>query len=112
MVLRSIIDFETTGLNKWHSDYAISMGTLIVDFDNDDSTIKYIDSLYSLIHIPNPAMAKDTHHIHGISTIEVAKAPEPSHVCTEYLNLKRQYKFKQAAAWYYPFDKGFFERLY
>lgn len=112
MVLRGIIDFETTGLNKGRRDFAISIGTLITDFDTNDGTIECIDSLYSLIHIPNPTMVKDTEHIHGITIEEVTKAPDSSYVCSEFLKLKSQHKLRQAAAWYYPFDKGFFERLF
>lgn len=111
MGLLNVIDFETTGLNKGRVDYAVSMGALVADF-KDDKTIECTGSLYSLIKIPNPSMAADTKFIHGISVEEVANAPEPSKVCTEFLKLKRKHGFEHAAAWYYPFDKVFFERLF
>jgi DNA polymerase III epsilon subunit-like protein len=112
MVLWSVIDFETTGKNKIRKDYAVSLGTLIADINDEKGTIKCIDSFYSLINIPNPLMTEDTKHIHGICVEDVAKAPTPSDVCSEFLRLNRQYKFKHAAAWYYAFDKGFFDRLF
>jgi hypothetical protein len=58
MVLWSVIDFETTGKNKIRKDYAVSLGTLIADINDEKGTIKCIDSFYSLINIPNPLMTE------------------------------------------------------
>lgn len=106
-----IIDFETTGLYQGRKDFAISMGAIVADFGKD-KTVKCTDSMYSLIRIPQLDWVEDSRRFHGISPDEVAKAPEPLEVCSEYKKMQGNHKIKQAAAWNHVFDKGFFERLF
>lgn len=110
MVLWSVIDTETTGL--FDEDYAISFGTLIADVDTYKNTIECIDSMYSLIRIPNPLMTNKTKFIHGIRSEDIANAPEPFEVCGQYTRLLRQYNFKHAAAWNQSFDRRYLEKLF
>lgn len=110
MVLWSVIDTETTGIVA--GDYAISLGTLVADIDLEEGTIECIDSMYSLICIPEPSMAERTRWIHGISPENVATAPPPSDVCSQYLELKSNHCFIHAAAWNHPFDRRFVEKLF
>lgn len=110
MAIWSVVDTETTGISSNH--YAISIGTLIADIDQKQNSIECIDSMYSLIQIPDPSMAELTKWIHGISTKQVSTAPLPSDVCNEYLKLKRKHRFKYAAAWNHPFDRRFIEKMF
>lgn len=110
MVLWSVIDTETTGL--YDKDYAISIGTLIADINPERCTIECVDSMYSLIRIPDPAMTEKTRHIHGISPEEVAMAPGPVEVCRQYQELLDRHMFTHAAAWNHTFDRRFVEKLF
>jgi DNA polymerase III epsilon subunit-like protein len=110
MVLWSVIDTETTGL--YDEDNAVSLGTLITDINPDRRTIECIDSMYSLIRIPDPSMAEKTRHIHGISPEEVASAPGPAEVCRQYTKLLDCHGFRHAAAWNQSFDRRFVEKLF
>jgi DNA polymerase III epsilon subunit-like protein len=115
MVLLKVIDFETTGLDDYRTNYRtdlpISIGALVADL-KDDKTIECKGSLYSLIRIPNPSWAQDSKRIHGIPVEDIATAPEPSKVCEQYLKFKHKYGFEEAAAWNYTFDKKHFGRLF
>lgn len=62
IVMWSIVDTETTGLND--DDYVVSLGTLIADVNPDKGAIECVDSMYSLIRSPDPSMAEKR----GIST--------------------------------------------
>jgi DNA polymerase III epsilon subunit-like protein len=110
MVLWSVIDTETTGL--YDEDYAVSLGTLIADINPERRMIECVDSMYSLIRIPDPSMTEKTRHIHGISSEEVARAPGPAEVCGQYLKLLDQHEFRHAAAWNQSFDRRFVEKLF
>lgn len=110
MVLWSIIDTETTGL--YDEDYAISLGTLVADIDSNNGIIECIDSMYSLIRIPDPSMAEKTRFIHGIHAEEVANASEPVEVCRQYAQMQERYGFGHAAAWNQPFDRRYVEKLF
>ena len=110
MVLWSVIDTETTGL--YDEDYAISLGTLIADVDADRGTIECIDSMYSLIRIPNPSMTEKTRFIHGIYPEEVASASEPVEVCGRYVQMQERYGFSHVAAWNQSFDRRYVEKLF
>jgi DNA polymerase III epsilon subunit-like protein len=110
MVFWSVIDTETTGIVE--DDYAISLGTLVVDIDHEEGIIECIDSMYSLICIPDPLITKKTQRIHGISPENIMLAPSPLDVCSQYLKLESDYRFMHVAAWNHLFDRRFMEKLF
>ncbi|MCD1296266.1 hypothetical protein CUJ83_14785 [Methanocella sp. CWC-04] len=118
MVILSVIDTETTGLGIFnrgcpcHDDHAISLGMVIADVDVDTRNIKCLDSMYSLICIPDPSRAEDTYMIHGIRSEEIEKAPSPAEVCEIFLGMRERYGFQYAGAWNHEFDKYFIRRTF
>jgi DNA polymerase III epsilon subunit-like protein len=104
----AVVDFETTG--KHLTDYPVSVGALVVNVDG--YTIYPVDSLYSLIRIPDPGLANDTTHIHGITPAMVAEAPEPVDVALKFVFLKGDNDIRMLAAWNVAFDRGFLGRLF
>lgn len=114
----AVIDTETTGLgifdrvNPRHDDYPISIGMLIAEFDEDKKAIRCIDSMHSLIRIPNPERAEDTALIHGIMPEDLEDAPSPREVCDAVTGLCGDHGLSVAAAWNHRFDKYFVDRLY
>jgi hypothetical protein len=118
MVIFGVVDTETTGLGKFDrrsprdDDFALSIGLVIADADLDAMYLKCLDSMYSLIRIPDPSRSRDTFHIHGISEDSVATAPKPQEVCLSVLELQKRYGFDVAGAWNHRFDRYFVDRLF
>jgi DNA polymerase-3 subunit epsilon len=109
-VLWGVVDTETTGLTA--ADHAISLGVLIAEVDHSGGTITCLDSIYTLIRIPDPSMAEQTKFIHGISQEEVEGAPVSAEVCMKFLDLKRRHRFSYIAAWNHRFDRRYLEKLF
>lgn len=118
MVLLCVIDTETTGLgifNKGsprHDDYPVSVGAVVADVDIDHREITCLDSMYSLVRIPDPSRAEDTFFIHGITQEEIERAPMPGEVCERILSMKKIHGFDYAGAWNHQFDKYFMRKLF
>lgn len=118
MALLCVIDTETTGLGKFDRsrpmriDYPISIGAVIADINMVEKRIRYVDGMYSLIHIPDTSRALDTMLIHGILPEDLDDAPLPAKVCLELKTLLLKYEAMPAGAWNYRFDKHFVNVLF
>jgi hypothetical protein len=118
MVIMGVIDTETTGLGIFnrecpcHDDYAISIGIVIADVDIDTKHIKCLETMYSLIRVPDPMRAEDTYFIHGLCCEEIEAAPSPEEVCGKILEMRDNYGLYYTGAWNHEFDKYFLRRIF
>lgn len=116
-VILCVVDTETTGLGIFdrkqkRDDHALSIGLVVADVDLETRHIECLDSAYSLISIPDPEMANDAYHIHGISPEMVAAAPDAAEVCRQFLQVHDSYGFEFAGAWNHRFDRYFIDKLF